>query len=730
MTDDDVALPDEDAAPPADAASPVDSAPASDAVAWSAPVVKSDAVVIHAKGLTKRYGSRTAVDHLTLDVRRGEIFGLLGPNGAGKTTTVLMLLGLTEPTSGEALVLGLNPTRNPLHVKRRVGYLPDSVGFYGNLTGRENLRYTARLNGIPRRDADLRIGDVLGQVGLASRADDRTDGYSRGMRQRLGIADALVKDPEILILDEPTTAIDPIGVVEILDLIRGLARDRGLAILLASHLLDQVQSVCNRVGIFHEGKVIGQGTVEALAVEFGEDMQWLEVGVERDGAGAADPRALLEAVPGRRIRRIGRLGGGRPPRRVPCRRRARSRRAGGGSRCRRRRAEQRSPAGALRPVAAVARADLPACRAAPVRGRGMSPVKAKTVRPRRPASLVVATAGSGGTAALAPAPVLQDTHPFTNPPRAGWTVVAGKEFGDHLRSARFYVLLALLGLVAIGTTYVAADTIRSVGEAATGVPSIFLKPFLLGQDPIPSFVALIGFIVPVLGIAFGFDAVSGERAEGTLPRLVSQPIYRDDVINGKFAAGLAVIGLILIVITCFVAGVTIIRLGITPSAEDVVRLAVWLVISVIYVGFWLAFATLCSVAFRRAATALLVAIGAWIVATLFASLLASIAAGILAPAGTDAAPDKVIANATLSDTLSRLAPPTLYNEATSIILDPSARTTSSLLLAQQVDRAVASTLPLTQSLLLVWIQVVAIVGLTVVSFAVAYVLFMRQEVRA
>ena len=175
----------------------------------------------------------------------------------------------------------------------------------------------------------------------------------------------------------------------------------------------------------------------------------------------------------------------------------------------------------------------------------MSPVKAKTVRPRRPASLVVATAGSGGTAAMAPAPVLQDTHPFTNPPRAGWLVVAGKEFADHLRSARFYVLLALLGLVGVGTTYVAADAIRSVGEAATGVPSIFLKPFLLGQDPIPSFVALIGFIVPVLGIAFGFDAVSGERAEGTLPRLVSQPIYRDDVINGKFAAGLAVIGLIL-----------------------------------------------------------------------------------------------------------------------------------------------------------------------------------------
>lgn len=319
---------------------------------------------------------------------------------------------------------------------------------------------------------------------------------------------------------------------------------------------------------------------------------------------------------------------------------------------------------------------------------------------------------------------------FSDPPRAGWLVVARKEFADHLASARFYVLLILLGLVAIGTTYVASDAIRSVGEAASEVPSIFLKPFLIGKDPIPAFVALIGFIVPVLGIAFGFDAVSGERSEGTLPRLVSQPIFRDDVINGKFAAGLAVISLILIVVTAFVAGVTIVRLGIAPTPEDVVRLLVWLLISIIYVGFWLAFATLCSVAFRRAATALLVAIGLWIVATLFASLLASIVAGILAPAPSDATPAEVIANVQMSDTLSRLAPPTLYSEATRTILDPSARTTSSILLATQVDRAIPSALPLVQSLLLVWIQVVAIVGLTVVSFALAYTLFMRQEVRA
>ena len=319
---------------------------------------------------------------------------------------------------------------------------------------------------------------------------------------------------------------------------------------------------------------------------------------------------------------------------------------------------------------------------------------------------------------------------FGPPPRAGWQIVARKEFADHLGSARFYVLLGLLGLVGIGTSYVAADAIRSVADEATDVESIFLKPFLLGRDPIPPFVALIGFLVPILGIAFGFDAISGERSEGTLPRLVSQPIYRDDVINGKFAAGLAIIGLILGAVMALIAGVVILRLGIAPTAEDVVRLAVWLLVSVVYVGFWLAFALLCSVAFSRAATALLVAVGLWLLATLFASLLATIAAGILAPAPGDATAAEVLANAQTQDALARLSPPTLYSEATSVILDPSARTTSTLLLAAQLDRAIASVLPLDQSLLLVWVQVVAIGALTVVCFAIAYVLFMRQEVRA
>src|SRR6185503_5968733 len=173
------------------------------------PIEDPNAPII-TRRLTKRYGDFVAVDALDLEVHAGEIFGLLGQNGAGKTTTILMLLGLTEPSGGGARVVGLDPTRRPLEVKRHVGYLPDSVGFYDGMTGRENLRYTAKLNGLTGADAEGRIDAVLEQVGMADRADSKTDTYSRGMLQRLGIADALVKDPSLLILDEPTTAIDPL----------------------------------------------------------------------------------------------------------------------------------------------------------------------------------------------------------------------------------------------------------------------------------------------------------------------------------------------------------------------------------------------------------------------------------------------------------------------------------------------------------------------------------------
>ncbi len=260
------------------------------------------APLIRTKALTKRYDTLTAVDKLDLEVRAGEIFGLLGQNGAGKTTTILMLLGLTEPTSGQARVVGLDPARHPREVKRRVGYLPDAVGFYGGLTGRQNLRYTASLNGLSGRAAEAAMDEVLEQVGLTDRANDRVETYSRGMKQRLGIADALVKSPDILILDEPTTAIDPLGVVEILDLLRSLVNERGLAILLSSHLLTQVQSVCDRIGIFASGRLVGEGTVARLASLFGEGGAIIEVGLElptpADRARAEKVLAALPSVAG------------------------------------------------------------------------------------------------------------------------------------------------------------------------------------------------------------------------------------------------------------------------------------------------------------------------------------------------------------------------------------------------------------------------------------------------
>jgi ABC-2 type transport system ATP-binding protein len=255
--------------------------------------VPEDAVIV-TRRLTKQYGEFTAVERLDLTIRRGEVFGLLGPNGAGKTTTVLMLLGLTEPTKGVVRVLGLDPVREPLAVKRRVGYLPDNVGFYGPMTGRENLRYTAKLNGIARSQAESIIDELLHDVRLEDAADKRADTYSRGMRQRLGIADALVKQPSVLILDEPTIAIDPSGVEELLALLRRLVQERNLTVLLSSHILGQVQSLCDQVGFFSAGRLIAAGPLDELA---GGENRITELEVAIDGPPSAiDP--VVRQVPG------------------------------------------------------------------------------------------------------------------------------------------------------------------------------------------------------------------------------------------------------------------------------------------------------------------------------------------------------------------------------------------------------------------------------------------------
>jgi len=253
----------------------------------------ADPTTISAKGLTKRYGDLTAVDHLDLEVQKGEVFGLLGPNGAGKTTTILMLLGLSEPTEGTIRVVGLDPAKKPLDVKRLVGYLPDSVGFYDALTGRQNLRYTARLNGLDKGESEKRIAVLLAEAGLGEAADVPAGTYSRGMLQRLGLADALVKDPQIMILDEPTMAIDPEGVNEILRLIRSLAEERGVTVLLSSHLLNQVQAVCDRVGIFVKGRLIAQGRPDQLVADDGPVT--VELGAHGD---FATLERVLREVPG------------------------------------------------------------------------------------------------------------------------------------------------------------------------------------------------------------------------------------------------------------------------------------------------------------------------------------------------------------------------------------------------------------------------------------------------
>ncbi|MEW5920229.1 MAG: ABC transporter ATP-binding protein [Bacillota bacterium] len=221
--------------------------------------------IIELKELTKKYGEVTAVDRLTLSVHRGEIFGLLGPNGAGKTTTILMLLGLSEPTSGKVKVCDIDPTFQPLLVKEKVGYLPDEVGFYENLSGLDNLLYTAALNRIESATARQRARDLLELVGLTQRAVDKVQTYSRGMKQRLGLADILIKEPEVIILDEPTSGIDPEGVRELLALIKQLSRERNMTVLLSSHYLHQVQLICDRVGLFVEGKLIAVGPIKELA---------------------------------------------------------------------------------------------------------------------------------------------------------------------------------------------------------------------------------------------------------------------------------------------------------------------------------------------------------------------------------------------------------------------------------------------------------------------------------
>ena len=235
--------------------------------------------IIETTDLTKNYDHSTAVDHLSFRVDRGEIFGFVGPNGAGKTTTILMLLGLSRPSQGSARVCGLDPLRKAIDVKRLVGYLPENVGFYGDLDAVQSLKYVADLNGMDDDESSKKIHEVLELVGLSEDKQKKIGAYSRGMKQRLGIAEVLIKDPEVLFLDEPTLGLDPDGALRLIELVQSLNHEKKITVLLSSHNLNQVQKISHRVGIMIRGKMVAIGSIDALSKEkfgIGEEKYTLE----------------------------------------------------------------------------------------------------------------------------------------------------------------------------------------------------------------------------------------------------------------------------------------------------------------------------------------------------------------------------------------------------------------------------------------------------------------------
>jgi ABC-2 type transport system permease protein len=322
-------------------------------------------------------------------------------------------------------------------------------------------------------------------------------------------------------------------------------------------------------------------------------------------------------------------------------------------------------------------------------------------------------------------------------PHAGWIVVAGKEFADHLWSARFVVLLLVLAIAAIIPMYFTSDAIRNAAGNITDRSSLFLSLFAFAPTPantgfqIPASVDFIRLVGPLLGVAFAFDAINSERARGTLPRLMSQPIYRDDLINGKFAAALVTIGVVLVVIVGAIAAFGIIRLGLVPTAEEILRLTVWVIVTFLYIAIWVAFGVLLSVLTRSAATSALIGFGLWVVVTIFGGFITGFIGGIVAP-GTGT-PDQQAAAAARQRTISRLNPSTRYSEATLALLNPQVAAVSNPSTINGFDQAfqrIASLQSFDQSLLLIWPHIVTMLAITAGLFAIAYVRFMRQEVRA
>lgn len=306
-----------------------------------------------------------------------------------------------------------------------------------------------------------------------------------------------------------------------------------------------------------------------------------------------------------------------------------------------------------------------------------------------------------------------------------WAVVA-KEMADHLTSARMRILEFLILLTAGGTVYVAMQQIRSAGISEQFV---YLRLFTLAQDPLPALVGFLVFLVPLIAIALGFDAINGEFNRKTMSRILSQPIYRDALLMGKFLAGLFTLALVFTAIWLLIFGMGMIGLGVAPGSEDVGRLLWFLVATVFYGGIWLALAQMFSVTFRQPATAALASIAVWLFFTVFWEILAGLLAQALRPIQFGLA-QEILGQAQLQMTLERFSPNTLYAESMVALLNPTVRSLG-LVLPSQLQGAILGTpLPLSQSLLLIWPHLTGLIAVTILIFALSYVLFQRQEIRA
>ncbi|WP_406676291.1 ABC transporter permease [Moorella sp. ACPs] len=310
----------------------------------------------------------------------------------------------------------------------------------------------------------------------------------------------------------------------------------------------------------------------------------------------------------------------------------------------------------------------------------------------------------------------------------GLKTVFQKELADNLSSTRFAILVFLVAVAGVGAFYVAAQSIRQA--AGEGDPQfVFLRLFTTSGGSLPPFITFISFLGPLLGLALGFDAINGEHNKRTLSRLLAQPIYRDDVINGKFLAGLVVLAVVILALGLLVAGLGLLLIGVPPTGEEIGRLFIYLLVTIIYVAFWLSVSLLFSLLFRQTATSALAGIAVWLFFALFAGMLAGLIADGIFPVSENAAPARVLHNATLKQNLSRLSTTTLYDEATVTLLNPGVRTLGPVLV-EQLEGAIPGSLPLDQSLLLIWPHLVGLIAATMLIFALAYYFFMRQEIRA